>query len=477
MAIESKNPFMNALGRFTRFDSWVNFFTGMNTGKDKIKQGTPTHIFLTEFEAEELYASDRASKKVVNSIALDSTREWIEYTNLDTDVVKYLLLEEKRLSIKSRFTEAMTFARLYGGAGIWVVANDGREVNEPLDVKNIVSIDNLVVLTRWELWIEATDIENNAASINFGKPNFYRLNPITTGNQVVVKNEGVQQKPIHYTRILRFDGERLPKRKFIENQYWHDSVLSSLFNSLSRFNQTNDAISSIIQDFVKKVMKMKDLASIIDSGGKEKTTERVQLLNEVSSILNTVLIDADTEEFSLQSAQVAGLAELVKTVDNKFVADTGLPHTKVLGESPSGLGATGESEQDDYNEVVRKAQEDDLKDNITRLLFILLHSQPAKALKVNPAYDFKFKPLKIKSDKEIAEIRNIVSQSNERDVRSTILTPDEAALSTYGPDGFSQVIKLLLDRTEIEEDEEIEEEDDDLGIEDTNKEAEGQNEE
>jgi len=161
---------LNTISRVTRVDSFLNFFTGLNTEKDKIKAAIPHHFFLAQPEVEELYASDSLSKRVVNSIPMDGTREWIEYINLDPEAIKFLLLQEKRLKVKSKFTQALIFARLYGGSAIWMVVNDGREVNEPLDVNKMDSIDNLVVLNRWELWIDSTDIQSNAAESNFGMP-------------------------------------------------------------------------------------------------------------------------------------------------------------------------------------------------------------------------------------------------------------------------------------------------------------------
>ena len=94
------------------------------------------------------------------------------------------------------------------------------------------------------------------------------------------------------------------------------------------------------------------------------------------SILRAIALDADGEDFERKSTPTSGMADLLRKVDEQLIAATDIPHTLLLGESPSGLGATGESEHRDFFSRIAHKQSGQLRTNLTTLVRYILSTSP-----------------------------------------------------------------------------------------------------
>tara|TARA_R110002012_G_scaffold315016_2_gene528275 strand:+ start:361 stop:1857 length:1497 start_codon:yes stop_codon:yes gene_type:complete len=424
-------------------DGWMNLLTGIGVkGKDKSMSGTVVHDGLIQTIAEELYSADDIAQRIVDRIPKDGVREWIKFKNLDKDIESRLNDVIKRLDLKTKILDAWVSARLYGGAGLFIsisesVNGDKTEaLSKEIKKTGIRSVKSLTLLNKYEL-ISGGVITSDLESKNFGLPENYTMTP--------QKNVD-KQLNLHHSRVIRFDGQKLPTQKFIANDYWDDSVLSKIYQIISSFNQSYTASSDMLLDFRVAVIKLKNLFQMIAQGDEKKVKDRMELIKMQKSVINMVLLN-EGEEFEHKTHSLTGVKDILDKIDNRLVAASGLPRTILLGESPSGLGATGNSELRNYYDDVAQEQESKIRrplDEIFRYIF-LSKDGPTNG-KYPEDFGFEFVPLWQMTEGDKAKMEYDVAKKDEVYIANGVLDPDEVAVSRYGGQGFSQDTKINSER-------------------------------
>jgi len=428
----------------SRFDGWINLMTGLGVrGKDKSTHGTVISRVLSQEYAEDLYSGDDISRKIVDRLPYDGMRKFIEFENLDSKTKMSMNEYSNKLGLRAKVKEAWVQSRLYGGSAIFMnfseTSKNGSDLSyleTPVNERSILDIKSLVVLNRYELQ-PSVNIISDITSPMFGMPESYRVTPQSGGAS------GTINAIIHHTRLIRFEGAYLPTRKFVENQYWHDSVLSSIFQVISSYNQSYQSASSTLADFRISIIKLKNLFEMVASGNEELVKKRMELLNLQKSVLSMVLLN-EGEDFEQKIHSLSGIKDVLDKIDQRLIAASGYPHTILLGESPSGLGATGNSEIRDYYDTVSQQQEYVLRSPLEKLFnyIFLCKNGPSRGVFPEGA-NFKFCNLWQITDTERAKMELDVAKKDEIYISNQVLTPDEVTKSRFGGSDFSQDTRLI----------------------------------
>lgn len=426
-------------------DGWLNTITGLAmAGKDKSVSGKVFARQLTEMECEELYAGDDLARKIVERLPDDGMREGIEFNNLDKEYESKLGDYCLEIEMYEKVHEGWITSREYGGAGIFVnfdepiTENNLNYLSKPVNEANIRGIKSLTVFNRYEL-TPGTYLDSDIRSKNFGLPLSYILS--TTGTNITTFT------PIHSSRIIRIEGARLPNRLFQKNNYWHDSVLSSIFQKLSNYNQGYQSTATMLLDFRISVIRLKNLFEMVASGNDKVIRERMELIKLQKSILSMILLN-EGEEYENVTHSFQGVKDVLEKLDDQLVAASGYPHTILLGESPSGL-QSGQSEIRDYYDNVAKEQNKTIRKPMSELFrYIFLSKDGPTGGKIPANYSFSFKPLWQLDETERAKMQLDVAKKDETYIQNGVLDPDEVALSRFGGKEFSLDTKLSPDRIE-----------------------------
>ncbi len=105
--------------------------------------------------------------------------------------------------------------------------------------------------------------------------------------------------------------------------------------------------------------------------------------------INNLLLLGDGESWARQKIDFAGLPEMVRTFLQVAAGAAGIPVTRLLGQSPAGLSATGDSDTRNYYDMIAARQEVDLRPQLERLDRLLLRSAGVEL----EAVSFAFRPL------------------------------------------------------------------------------------
>ena len=87
--------------------------------------------------------------------------------------------------------------------------------------------------------------------------------------------------------------------------------------------------------------------------------ERMTMINAMKSQTNAVLMDKE-EEWNRTQITFAGMPEVMQMYLLIVCGAADIPATRMLGQSPAGLNATGDSDTRNYYDKIKSEQEQSL---------------------------------------------------------------------------------------------------------------------
>jgi phage-related protein (TIGR01555 family) len=335
-------------------DGWQNVLTNIGGRKDPTTAARVSAMpFFSRETLSALYRADGLARRIVDVQVEDALREWVECDDA-------LTAEFRRINAKQEVSDALKWARLFGGALIVAMVDDGQDFDQPLNRNAIRSLRQLRVYDRHRVTFNTSDIDMDAMSETFGKPLFYTVTPIS----------GTPYR-VHASRAWRLDGLPLPDLERQLNQGWGDSALMPVYEALQAYGQTMGASANIVRDFVQVVLGIRGLTDMLRQGEDDLVAKRANIIDMTRSVANSVFLDADGETYDKKASSVAGLADLWDRFALHVSSVTGIPATKLLGRSPSGLNATGESDMRQWYDVVQAYRGDEIDPPVRWILGLI----------------------------------------------------------------------------------------------------------
>ncbi len=344
-------------------DSLKNLVSGMGTPDDKrFHNHYGFSRIITRVELENMYRDSWLARRIVDSVAEDMTREWLtcsfdDPTSKARDAIETL---EKRFNIQNKFSEAIKWARLYGGSVIVIgIGND--DLSKPLDITTIKkdSLKYLHVLDRWRV-SAASELVLDLSSPNFSKPLSY-----------LVAESAVQ---VHHTRILRFDGAKLPYFQWQANARWDDSELQGPFQAVSDLDAVTASIGTMMFEANVDVITSEELAAALSTDeGTARVKERYRQTSLMKSMIRTLLLDG-TEKYEKKSNSFANLDKILDKFMLTVSGAADIPATRLFGMSPAGMSSTGDNDQRNYEGRIAAAQESRIRHPAEYLYEIMVRS-------------------------------------------------------------------------------------------------------
>lgn len=359
-------------------------------------------------ELDAMYRTDWLSGKVVDIIPADMTREWRYFDGeLDPKVIKALEDEENRVGLQSAFEEAHKWSRLYGTAFIVMSIDDGQTPDKPLDITKIKKggLRHIKVIDRHRINHNSMVPVTDPLNPNYGMPERYHF----------VESSVV----IHHTRMIRFDAVHLPYDEFRRNNYFSDSVLDRLYESITNLNTVTHGASSMVYEANVDVMKVKGLMNYLQTAeGESMLRKRFTLAGMLKSFNNMMLLDSE-EDWDSKSNTFAGLPELMDRFSQILSAASDIPATRLLGVSSSGFNATGEGDLKNYYDKIRSDQMSKYKPKLDYFDQIMLASL---GLNLEEDVSYEFNSLFQMTPKEQADVDFINAQRDQIYLTNGVVT-------------------------------------------------------
>lgn len=456
-AVDPKPRGVSRLDQQEYADAWENTITKLGRARDKRTGGRviPPLRQHSRQEFDDLYHGDDIASTLANLPAQEMVREWITLNVDDSrgaddegsrsekpaaDLLARLSVpaqmeqEAQRLDLQSKTFESTVWSRVHGGSLMFIGADDGlggdpENLKEPLDEGRIETIKFLEVFDRWDV---------RPLNDRGGRPEFYNLLP------TVVHHGGLQsmgvgfENQIHASRFIRFDGVLTSKFRQRQNNGWSDSIYVRLKTLIRDYNLSWDGVFHLISDFAQAVFKMRGLADAMASDNDNLVVDRAIIMDQCRSIARAILIDAEEEDFERKVTPVSGLPDLLDRGALRLSTAGRIPVSLLLGQSPAGLNATGDSDISFFYDQIRAVQNTYLRPKLQRLytLMFLAKDSPTKGM-LPENWSFEFNPLWQLDAKEKAELRKTQAETDEIYIMNDVVDPEEITASRFAGDTYS----------------------------------------
>lgn len=386
--------------RSRALDAFSNVLARLGAGTPNLLEGTEYSLQRMSRDFNTLNALYRESwivRRIIDVIPADMLKNWITITSgLDPDVEKRLSLTLRRTQLIDKLKRGMQWGRLYGGAlGVMLVKHQGYDLSQALQLDWIMPGDfaGLLIFDRWNGVNPSSELIEDISDPDYGFPKYYTVTDPAGGGSV----------KIHHSRVVRFTGNTLPFWEEIAEMQWGASVFESIFDELRKRDNVSWNIAQLTFMANIRVLKMQDLGQLLAATDNESQAELLRTLEAQNMLLNNMGMQVMDAADGLETHQYTfgGLADCYQQFIMDISGAAEIPVTRLFGRSPSGLNATGESDLQNYYDMIAEKQESYLRPILNKVLppFIIstLGSLPDD-------FDFEFDPVAEPTDKERADL-------------------------------------------------------------------------
>ena len=379
----------------------------------------------------------------VETVTDDMTRNWIELTrtgdNADADSngaddrIDAINEEFERLELRKVMHEACALTGYYGGCLLYLdTGASGEYLKNPLNLDPLFSLE-----ARDKGFLKAI---HPIDPINVFPGTYNATNPLAA-DYYRPSIWWVLGKQVHATRLLRIVANEAPLIYKPSYNFLGIPQAQILWDYVLHFQKNRDAANRLLNKFSMLVFKTAMGDILQGYGSLDQLDSRMQILARNQSNDGVFAIDREAEDVVKVETPLSGVTDIVKQSLEQLAAMNRTPAVKLLGISPSGFNATGESDLRNYYDHVLSQQEKMMRQAIKDVLDIV---QISLFGEVDGAIDFTFRPLS-EDDKNATAITQQVKANTlcallDRDIispeeaRRVLITDPASGLNNLDPD-------------------------------------------
>lgn len=402
-----------------RLDSFVNLFSGIGTSRDKSRLGRFHRDRALEPETcESMFQGSDLARRGCSALVDHALRQGFELEHGDegdeNDAQEQnddLATLARRWDVRGKVHEAAVWGRVFGGSAIWIGIDEKQA--DPLDETKIRpgSVRFLAVVDRREL--SPLRLYDDPTSEKFGTPKTYTLSGL----------DGRPGAEIHESRLLIFPGILTSRRSRLENNHWDHSALQPVYEVLQDTESNWRSLVALVADFGQGVFKIKGLMQMVAAGQEDTVRKRMQIVDEGRSVLRSLILDSEDEDYERKTTPVQGLPEIMIQTWQRLAAGWDMPVTILMGMSPAGLNATGEADTRKWYDSVQWFREVVLAPRIEFLMRVLA-ANDGTPLDVRVCWPSLWQM----TAKEEAELRKTVAETDKLYIDAQVVLPEEVAI-------------------------------------------------
>lgn len=383
-------------------------------------------------QVEEFYHNNGLAKKIVDVIPEEMVSPGFQLNGV-SDNTKFQS-EWDGLKLEPQITDALCWARLYGGSYVLAMVNDGRMLTSA--AKRGKPLESIVVYDYDS--VSVAEEEKNPRSPRFGKPKMYTVKPLNGGSDFNV----------HYTRMHYIDGERVTNKVRKLNNGAGGTVLNkSMIEAILDYDHSEYLATQLLKRKQQGVWKAKGLALICDDReGEYAARLRMAQVDANSGVGNTIGIDADDEDYSVINSDISGIPEFLSAKMDRIVALSGIHEIVLKNKNTGGVSASQNTALQTFYKLVERKRNDDYKPLLEFLLQFIVTEED---------FSVEFEPLSLPTDSEKADIFKKNAEAVQGLVSDQVIDANEArdTLSAMVPElklkGNAPEQKQLPDRTSV----------------------------
>ena len=377
----------------------------------------------------------------IETVSDDMTRNWIELSRDGEEdaqkddegkdeILDAMNQEMDRLELQKVFHEACSMTGYYGGCLIYLdTGASGDDLKHPLNLDPVFSRE-----ANEKGFLQAVRCID---PINVFPGTYNAVNPLAA-DYYKPHTWWVLGKEVHASRLIRIVANEAPLIFKPSYNFLGIPQAQILWDYVLHFQQNRDAANRLLNKFSMLVFKTAMGDIITNEGGLDQLDARMQLLARNQSNDGVFAIDREAEDVVKVETPLGGVTDIVKQSLEQLAALNRTPAVKLLGISPSGFNATGESDIRNYYDHVLSQQEKVLRPAIKDILDVM---QISLFGEVDDTISFTFCALSEDDKNSVAMTQQVKANTLCSLLDRDIISPEEArrALIADPASGFNDL--------------------------------------
>lgn len=314
----------------------------------------------------------------IQTVADDISRKWIKIDGCD-DPQKLEIIENelKKLHIKDLFHKAATTTGYMGGAFIFIDTGED-------DLTLPLAINDLSAELKAGSKVKFVVVD----PVNVSPIEYNCIDPLRD-DYMSPRMWQVLGKRVHASRLLPFVENQPPMLLKPNYNFLGIPQAQILWDYVMHFNQTRASTARLLEKISLLVVQTDMDAVLSDEHGIELFDAKMEFLERYRNNDSVFVCDKESEGVMNVQTTIAGCTDVVRQSLELIACINRTPAVKLLGISPSGFNATGESDLKNYYDYISSKQEL-YREQIQTIINVI---QLVEFGTIDPAITFKFEPL------------------------------------------------------------------------------------
>lgn len=296
----------------------------------------------------EQIAQNGMIRTCIQTVADDMTREWIEVVggeNEDKEAVDSLQdLQEHKYKIRRLFNRAFAMAGFYGGCFIYIDTG----VEDP-SVPLMISDKSAELIKDRPLRFVLID------PINVTPGDYNSNNPLRP-DYMEPRWWWVQGQQVDSTRLVRIVDNAPPVLMRPAYNFLGIPQAQILWDYVLHWNRARASTVGLLEKLNLLVFQT-DMSEAINAGGISALDAKMMALTRYRNNDAIFVCDKEAEDVKNVTLSISGATDITRQALEHIAAINRTPAVKLLGISPSGFNATGESDIRNYYDHIYSKQE------------------------------------------------------------------------------------------------------------------------
>ena len=391
------------------------------------------------------YKSNGFIQTAINQIVDDAFRN--QGMIIDSETLDSEELEELRQAVYDydieEIKDTIRWGELYGGGVL--IANTDQNFELPLDEKQLKNKRlKFMASDRWQC------IANGISP--------YLAKTFTlTDNMREQTTSGIT---IDASRIGIFTGVKAPYLLRSMLQGWGLSIFEAIIPPLTQYLKAMGVTLELLDEAKIDIIKIFDLANtLLSPNGEAKIRKRLQVAVDNKNYKSSIAMDAQ-DDYLQKQINFSGLPEMIVQIQYLVCAALKRPYSKIFGKGSSGF-SSGEDDLENYNTIV----DSEIRTPATPLIKWAVGLRCLQLFgRIPPDLKISWKPLRVMSEKDEAEIKSRKLADMLQLVDRQIMTKQQCAVkltedniinfseeeiagisNEFEPDNYNNAEDLLVD--------------------------------
>lgn len=405
-------------------------------------------VLLTLFWVELTYAykSNGFIQTAINQIVDDAFRNEgliIDTKTLDTDELELLRQTMEDEGDIEALKDCIRWGQLYGGGVL--IANTDQDPNLLLDEKQLKGKRlKFMASDRWQCTHHGI------------APELAKTFTLVDN----IQNPGGESLTIDSSRIGIFTGVKAPYLLRSMLQGWGLSIFEAIIPPLTQYLKSMGVTLELLDEAKIDIIKIFNLATLLMSpDGEAQVRKRLQIVTDNKNYKSSIAMDAQ-DGYDQKQISFSGLPEMIVQIQYLVCAALKRPYSKIFGKGSSGF-SSGDDDLENYNTIVDAEIRTPARQLIKWMVDLRCLQLFGRKL---PDFRPKWKPLRVMSEKDEAEIKSRkladYLQLSDRQIMTkqqvaqhltedgiVLFSPEEIAAidNTFEPDNYNNIEDLLID--------------------------------